>query len=216
MNMSNANAGPLQRLVSLGGEALGPAVSSGALSVLSIDRASEEALERLLQLKNGFSAWSGALHVFPLSASTSGETLESWNDHHLWRSLFSDLAPKGLCFAEDVFGEQFVIHEGRVHRFNPETGEVTETWASIDVWASSVLADPDVEAGSSLASDWPSGGQIPVHSRLIPIRPFVAGGEYEAANLRLEESAKGMRIRAGLAIAIRDTPDGSQVRFPTS
>jgi hypothetical protein len=47
--------------------------------------------------------------------------LERWNMDELWRNGFG-IAAKGLLFfAEDVFGGQFALDNGKVWRFNPES-----------------------------------------------------------------------------------------------
>ncbi len=108
-------------------------------------------LTALLGARNGFFAFSRALHVFPSTlANVPVMTLEQWNAAPLWVGGYADAAVECLFFAEDIFGTQFCLSHGRVWSFDPETGDKTEVAATIDGWAATILADPDVRARRGL------------------------------------------------------------------
>src|SRR4051812_41460516 len=92
------------------------------LSKLVIDADLRE-LAQMLRTKNGFYAFKGALHVFSDLATGQELGLLAWNSPDLWRQDYEGMADEGLFFAEDVFGTQFVLREGAVETFDPETGE---------------------------------------------------------------------------------------------
>jgi hypothetical protein len=170
-------------------------------------------LRSLLNIKNGFWAFESALEVFPSTTTVSCYGLKEWNESTLWLKEYGDLAPQGVCFAQDVLGGQFVYSDA-VYSFDPETGSVDCVAKKLNEWASALLGDYHVLTGYDLAHQWQSlHGPIPPRHRLVPIVPFVLGGDFSVGNLVLMESVKAMRLRASLALQIRNLPDGAQVEY---
>lgn len=167
----------------------------------------------LLTCKNGFFAFEAALEVFPATESSKSYSIQEWNNHNLWRCYYGDLAPLGVCFAQDVFGDQF-IYSDAVYKFDSETAELSFVAASINIWAQLVLEDYDLLLGYSVAHDWQKlHGPVPFYHRLVPRIPFVLGGEYQVSNLDAVDSGNAMKERANLAVQLRDIPDGSEISF---
>lgn len=168
-------------------------------------------LHNLLRVKNGFFVFESALHVFP----TEGvQALSEWNSPTLWRGDYGEFAEAGLFFAEDIFGGQFCMRGEGVHSFDPETGESEWMAGSIEAWARLVLEDFEFLTGHSMAHEWQvAHGPLPEGHRLRPNLPFVLGGNFDVANLSAVDAAVGMRQRAGLAVQIRDLPDGTKVEL---
>lgn len=163
--------------------------------------------------KNGFLAFESALEVFPAGESRWSYPLEEWNDEQTWKSCYQDMAPQGLCFAQDLFGTQFLLCE-EVYYFNPETAELSFGAKSVEAWAKQVLADYRVMTAQPLANAWQvQHGPLPERKRLVPIIPFVLGGPYEIDNLMAMDAVEAMHLRASLALQIRDLPDGAEVTY---
>jgi len=174
----------------------------------------EKDLAELLEQRNGFLAFEGALHVFPLGPGAEGYELMAWNSQELWRFAYDDMASDHLFFAEDVFGEQFSIRADRIWRFNPETGDSEDVAASLEHWAQGILQNYEVETGHKLAHAWQERhGPLPIRERLVPKIPFVAGGQFDVDNLSSVDAAEGMRYRGHIATQIRDLPNGAQIRL---
>lgn len=171
-------------------------------------------LQEMLSIRNGFYALEKALHVFPSHSLDDEIGLDEWNSNSLWRVEYDDSISNCLFFAEDIFGTQFCIHNEKVNTFDPETGEFEYLADSIDGWAKAIIQDYDVLTGYSLAHEWQkNNGALPVNKRLLPKRPFVAGGEFDIGNLYLCDSVEGMKLRASIAKQIRDLPDGAQIQL---
>jgi hypothetical protein len=140
--------------------------------------------------------------------------LEEWNATDLWRYEYEDLAEGLFFFAEDAFGNQFCLREDGVCSFDVETGECQLIGRSVEDWAHGVLSDYELLTGYPLFHERQvSYGRVPAGSRLLPVVPFVLGGEYSLANLRVAGAVSGMRSRGNLARQIRDLPDGAQIEF---
>lgn len=198
----------IDKLVSLAGPPLGEPADASVSPRLGDD------LAGVLARRNGFYAFESALHVFPVGPAPGRTTIELWNDEDLWRGEYSGMADGHQFFAEDVFGGQFSLCNDEVFSFEPESGEAERIAASLDEWASLVLADLDLLTGFPLAHEWQLvKGALPEGSRLLPKLPFVLGGEFAVDNLYLLDAAKGMRLRGELATQLRDLPDGATVKF---
>jgi hypothetical protein len=171
-------------------------------------------LQALLRNRNGFYAFESALHVFPGSQRREHMTLSRWNASDLWRFEYGELADGALFFAEDAFGNQFCLHQGRVCSFDAETGKMNEIGANLETWARALLSDYAFLTGHPLIHQWQvKNGALPVGSRLIPKIPFVLGGEYALQNLYPLEATRGMKSRGNLARQLKDLPDGARIEF---
>lgn len=170
-------------------------------------------LRRLLDHKNGFFAFEAALEVFPLTESSKSYSIREWNKDSLWRCYYGNLMPHGNCFAQNIFGDQF-IYSDAIYQFNPETAELSFIARSIEMWAKIILDDYNFFLGYGIAHDWQKlHGAIPFYHRLVPKIPFVLGGEYDVDNLDAFGSSEGMIARADLAVQLKNIPDGSKVTF---
>ncbi len=171
-----------------------------------------------LKKKNGFYAFESSLHLLPLAEAFGGIDLVEWNRADSWKAAYTSFDLSGLiCFAENVFGEQFCLDQGQVGRFDPETGEVVLMAETLDGWAETIIADPDYHLGFVLAHSWQEvNGALAQGNRLVPKKPFVCGGDFEISNLVEMNALEAMRFRGELATQIRDIPDGSTVRFDWS
>jgi hypothetical protein len=175
-----------------------------------------EQLRTVLRMRNGFYAFESSLHVFPADPQNMNDeiTLSQWNSFDLWRFEYRELADQTLFFAEDAFGNQFCLNDGRVCLFDAETGELSVIARDLEGWADRLLAEYAFLTGYPVLHKWhEKNGPVPVGSRLVPKIPFVLGGEYNLTNLTLLNSVQAMRSRGNLARQLKDLPDGSQVVF---
>ncbi|MFA9430360.1 SMI1/KNR4 family protein [Egicoccus sp. AB-alg2] len=203
---------PLDRLLEIAGVALATPGRPRAAAV-GADRITP--VTRPWAQRDGFHAFESALYVHPLATGAAGErSMQAWNEPALWRAVYDDLAAEGLCFAEDVFGGQFVLLHGEVSTFDPETG--ARDWLAPDLegWAEAVLDDYAVLTGHPLAHAWQAQhGPLQAGQRLVPKIPFVLGGEFTVENLHALDAVEGMRRRGALARQLRDLPDGARVTY---
>jgi hypothetical protein len=68
------------------------------------------------------------------------------------------------------------------------------------------------EAGFARAFQDAEGPLLP-DQRLVPLQPFVGGGDYGFENLSVKDAAAAMRIRGPIAQQLRDLPEGSTIRL---
>lgn len=187
------------------------------LSSALLDRCAPQLVREYLDLlgeRNGFFAFESALHVFPAGRTASGYDVERWNDLKGWTAGYDGLATDSLFFAEDIFGEQFAIKGDAIYRFDPEGGSYTFIAKSIDGWSQLILEDYHTETGYVLAHEWQArNGALEANKRLVPITPFVLGGEYSVDNLFASDAMRGMQLRADIWRQIKDLPPGAKVEI---
>jgi len=104
----------------------------------------------LLAARNGFFAFTSALHVRP-RGDVPGDVVD-WNRADGWRNAYGELADGLFFFAEDVFGNQFASDpDGRVVAFDAETAGREPLAASVSEWAKVLLDDWRYLTGYPLA-----------------------------------------------------------------
>ncbi|GIF68568.1 hypothetical protein Ais01nite_66030 [Asanoa ishikariensis] len=178
-----------------------------------------DGLSALLARKNGFYAFESALHVYPAApVGVPGRSLAEWNAPDLWKAAYGELAPVGICFAEDIFGGQFVLAvDGTVDRFDHETGRQTRAATSVAEWVALVLADYNYQTGYSAGHEWQiAHGALRVGHRLTARIPFVVGGEFAAGNLVEVDAAAAMNYWGGFARRVAGVPDGAELSWDVS
>jgi hypothetical protein len=168
----------------------------------------------ILEAKNGFFAFEGALRFFPYTSVPVSYGILEWNEAALWRYEFEDLAEGCFFFAEDIFGVQFCTSGNAIASFDPETGQRTFVAESLEAWGKAVLDDYEVLTGHRLAHEWQErNGKLPGRKRLVPKILFVLGGQFDISNLAAMDVIEGMRARGCVARQIRYLPEGAKVRF---
>lgn len=173
-------------------------------------------IKAMLAERNGLYAMESALHVFPYcgDGAHAGGDLVTWNAASTWKEHYQHLPLPLLCFAEDIFGGQFATDGETIQQLDPETGELTHFADDVEGWAYAILDDYEVHTGYPLAHSWQKGkGRIAPGQRLIPVVPFVLGGEFKAHNMRAVPAVAGMHHRAAIANQIHDLPDGAKINI---
>jgi len=174
-------------------------------------------INEILSKKNGFYAFESALHFYGTGNNRMDIDLIQWNSEDLWINWYKDLRPVGICFAEDLFGNQFVSSGNGVFIFNNETGEQECIANSVAQWCKLILDDYEYLTGYPLAHEWQKkNGALRPKQRLGAKIPFVLEGEFTEANLYAIDCIKLMRANANLAIQISNMPDGGSVKLRIS
>jgi len=203
----------VEKLVEEGKRALADTPTSEGENFLSnLGERGKELLE-LLKLKNGFYAYSGALHVFPIGSHETVIDLKRWNDEKSWKKEFSFIDEDYFCFAEDIFGWQYCIVNDRIKLMDIEQGIFTEFAPDLETWAKKVLDDPDGTSGAVFAKGWArEEGGIVMGNRINVWPFFVLGGKVGVANYAEIEQEDLLAGHGIVARQLLDIEDGQQVR----
>lgn len=162
-----------------------------------------------LKIKNGGYYFNNAIHVYGFSDSIKHHDLYYINK--LIKSSFEDMS-EGYFFGEDLFGNLFGFHEGKIIFFDIETAEIEVIADSFLIWADLVLSEVDYYCAPTLID------QITIENvkslsrgyRISAILPFVLGGEYKLENLVLKNFEENISFNASIAKQIKNKPDGEQ------
>lgn len=169
-------------------------------------------LFELLAQINGFVAFESAFHLYP-SSPDDPLSLENWNKPGLWRFEYGDLiSPDAHFFAQDIFGNQFAIHQDAINHFDAETAAFRPLTPSFGEFIAKLLTDYRNMAGFDAAHAWQTRhGALTYGKCLAPKIPFVLGGSADLSNLYAADQIELMRFRGSLARQIRNLPDGTKV-----
>lgn len=194
-----------------------PLCSSSPISDIYVShkKGQWELLLEVLVVRNGFYAYESALHFFPLGEKCEGIDLVDWNRMKQWKNAYKKINFEGVvCFAENIFGDQFCLYKNGIGRMDAETGEFEPIANTLLEWADAILVDPDYHLGFSLAHSWQENNHpIRPAMRLMPKVPFVCGGEFDVSNLWEVDALKSLQLRGNIATQLHDLSDGSIVQF---
>jgi len=97
----------------------------------------------LLNSINGFVAWNGGLHIRGLCEEPSWHSLrQAWEGHEAFHFLYENVRASDLPFAQDAFGDQFLIRDNQVMHLSAETGDLELKADSLKIFLENVSNDP--------------------------------------------------------------------------
>lgn len=186
-------------------------VGSGVSPAPLLAQPLADELLRLLQRRNGFYAFGGALLVRGLGDCVRPMAAEAWNG--AFQELYE--GARGLwLFSEDLFGGQFALSGGSVVYLSPETFDAEQFAPGLEGWARRLTLDTDMWTGRPLLATWvEANGRLATGRRLIASRPFVLGGRFEISNLRSCDEMEVLRLYAALARQLGGVADGDYVKI---
>ena len=171
-------------------------------------------LEKILSIKNGFYAFESALHFLGTGSDRPDIDIEAWNSPDLWIKNYATIKPDGLCFAEDLFGNQFYIASSGIYNFDCETGDKEKLARNFREWCKLILDDYDYLTGYTLAHEWQKkNGPLEPGKRLMAKVPFALEGDFDVDNLQIVNAVDLMLTRANFAIQLASIPDGTKIKI---
>lgn len=172
-------------------------------------------LRGALASRNGCVAYRGVLHVRGACLDPPWHSLRSAIEGPgSILALYPDLPADGIPFAEDAFGDQFLLRAGRVWHLTGETGELAEVAPSLEDFFDGVLADlagvlgyePQQAAGLV-------GGELAAGTLISVYPPFVTDAGDAGRSFRAIDALEVRASLAAFAAQIRDLPDGATVQI---
>ncbi len=204
--MPDAAAPALTKLLAVAGPALGEPGTTAPVGLPPV-------LAPLWAQRNGWVAFWSALEVFPLGPSAGGPDVAAVNA--TLAEAFGPLAAGHVAFGQDLFGVLLTWHDDHACAFDPETAEHEPIAGDLDGWAAAMLDAHEELVGSAFAFEWQERhGPLEPGERLVPLLPFVLGGEYDDANLEPRGTLRALRERSALARVVAALPDGAEIEWP--
>ena len=179
-----------------------------------LDRVPAE-LAALLRTRNGCVAYGGGLHVRGACHAPAWHSLRhAWEGDDALHRLFDEVQPADVPFAEDAFGDQFLLRDDRVMRLSGELGEVSEAAESLPRFFDALLADAALVLDyEPLLRFLAPGDRLAPGELLAAYPPFVLSGEGSARDLRPVDALERRRFLADLARQLHGLPEGAEVRL---
>jgi hypothetical protein len=160
-------------------------------------------LAQILNVVNGFILHNGALHVRGACLAPDWHSLRSaLKGPQAFHILYESVRPSDIPFAQDQFGDHFLIRDSAIVRLVAETGEVE------------VLADNLEEFFSRLHNDIKEFLNVGLYQPLQPGQllhaypPFCSRESAAGVSLRAIDASEIIRLHADMARQLRDVPDG--------
>jgi hypothetical protein len=165
-------------------------------------------LVHILSDMNGFILHEGALHVRGACLAPEWHSLRAaWHGPKAFHTLYDNVRPSDIPFAQDQVGDQFLIREGVVLRLSAETGEIGPLADSLQDFFSRVSSDIESFLNVGL------GHRMQPGQLLHAYPPFCFQESGAGASLAPLPASEVILFHADLARQIRDIPDGGQVEF---
>jgi hypothetical protein len=156
--------------------------------------------------------FSDALHLYGLSEDIYHSIF--YINSFLTKTYEFLLKEDLFFFGCDLFGNQFAYVNNEICMFNIETGERELIASNFNKFLDILIADRNYYTGESILIQW-NDLMIPVDfkQRLVPIKPFVIGGEYSPNNMRAVDFFETLSYNASIARQIYDLPDGTDLEI---
>lgn len=165
------------------------------------------ALFEVLREVNGFIIGNGVLHVRGASTVPEWHSLrEAWQGENRFAKLYEGLEAEDIPFAQDSFGDQFLLRDGAVWRLFAETGEVEEMAVDLNEFWERVTEDAEGYLNVPAADLAP--GQL-----LLAYPPYCVGDTERQVGLTKLPAAEVIRFHATLAAQLKDVPEGAKIKF---
>jgi len=165
-------------------------------------------LVRILSDTNGFILHDGALHVRGARITPEWHSLrEALHGPTAFHTLYESVHTTDIPFAQDQFGDQFMLRDGQVLRLSSEDGDLEPFADSLDDFFGRVAEDIEGFLNAGLGHTM-QPGQL-----LLAYPPFVFQESADGVSLKPVRAGEVILFHADLARQIRDIPDGGQIEF---
>jgi hypothetical protein len=172
-------------------------------------------LASVLRARNGVVAYQGALHVRGACREPAWHSLRhAWEGADALHELFEEVCPSDVPFAEDAFGDQFLLRDGRVLRLSGELGEIAPVADRLEEFFGQLLGDPGRALDYEPLLEYLAGGaELRPGQLLAAYPPFVLSADGARRDIHAVDAVERRRFLADLARQLHGLPDGAEVRF---
>lgn len=175
-------------------------------------------LQQLLAQRNGFVAFRGGLHVRGACVEPRWHSLRAaMEGPESFAARFRTVKKDDVPFAQDVFGDQFILREGMVFKLDSYADQLEPVADDLVDFFGKVQEDPiDLLALGHLAQFEASGETLRPGELLMEWPPFVVSGSEKGVSLRRIPAQERLEFLADIARQLRGVADGTKVEFKIS
>jgi hypothetical protein len=172
-------------------------------------------LQQLLAQRNGFVAFRGGLHVRGACVEPRWHSLRAaMEGPESFSARFRTIKQDDVPFAQDVFGDQFVLREGKVYKLDSYADQLEEVATGVVDFFLKVQQDPIalLELGH-LTQFEGTGETLRPGELLMEWPPFVVSESRKGVSLRRIPAPERLEFLADIAKQLRGVADGTKVEF---
>jgi hypothetical protein len=165
-------------------------------------------LQALLEPLNGFIIAHGALHVRGACQEPAWHSLkEAMQGEYALHTLYDEVQPTDIPFAQDQCGDQFILRDAAVFRLDGETGELSAFAESLKAFLEEVVSDIEGYLNVGLEHVLEPGQLLHAYP------PFCVKQSEACIRLRAIPAHEVIAFHVDLARQIRTLPDGAEIRL---
>lgn len=172
-------------------------------------------LQQLIAQRNGFVAFRGGLHVRGACTAPDWHSLRAaMEGPGSFAARFRTVKKDDVPFAQDVFGDQFILRDGKVYKLDSYADQLEPIADGLVDFFGKVQEDPIrlLELGH-LAQFESTGETLRPGELLMEWPPFVVEGSEKGVTLRRIPAAERLEFLADIARQLRGVADGTKVEF---
>ena len=165
------------------------------------------ALFEQLRATNGFILNNGVLHLRGACHDPHWHSLrKTWQGSEALHLLYEDVLPDDIPFAQDAFGDQFLLRNATVLRLFAETGEIEDIAPDLESFIEIVHHAP--EQLFDLEAPEVAPGEL-----LLAYPPFSVVESDNEVGLTRVPALEAIRFHAEVARQLKDVPEGAKIKF---
>jgi len=102
-----------------------------------------DVLAALLMVRNGLIAFHGGLHIRGIGAVPEWHSIEEvWRGEHALHKVYVEVLETDIPFAQDCFGDQYLLRDEAVVKLMAEMGYVEQIAENLGEFLAAVVEDP--------------------------------------------------------------------------
>ena len=172
-------------------------------------------LQQLIAQRNGFVAFRGGLHVRGACTAPEWHSLRAAMEGSTsFAARFRTVKKDDIPFAQDVFGDQFLLRGGKVFKLDSYADQLEPVADGLVDFFGKVQRDPIALLELGHLAQFESGGEtLRPGELLMEWPPFVVEGSEKGVSLRRIPAAERLEFLADIAKQLRGVADGTKVEF---
>jgi hypothetical protein len=172
-------------------------------------------LQQLLAQRNGFVAFRGGLHVRGACVEPRWHSLRAaMEGPESFAARFRTVKKDDVPFAQDVFGDQFVLRGEKVYKLDSYADQLEEVANGVVDFFGKVQQDPIALLELDHLTQFEGTGEtLRPGELLMEWPPFVVSESRKGVSLRRIPAVERLEFLADIAKQLRGVADGTKVEF---
>lgn len=167
-----------------------------------------DSLRAVIGSPAGFILYHGAIHFRGCVERPTWNSLrEAWLGENCFHRLYPDIVASDIPFAQDQFGDQYLLRGAAVFHLAAETGDLTQFAPDLDTFLAGINDDIAEYLNIGLDHELQPGFLLHAYP------PFCTAESGERASLRPVPADELILFHADFACQIRDVPEGGKINI---